>query len=408
MHLNWNNLAVAPAEILLPKKDIDHTAYAVVACDQYTSEPEYWEKAEKLVGSKPSTLRMILPEIYLEESAARVPAIHQAMQGYLQEGILMPAVENGFVLTLRKTESGNRAGLVLKLDLEQYSFDKGAKSLVRATEGTILSRIPPRMAVRQNAPVEFPHVLVLMDDADRTVIEPLCAIKESLVTLYDFPLMLGGGHIKGYAVTEDAHLQAVHNALAALKEKAAFLFAVGDGNHSLATAKAVWNELKETLSDAEKASHPARFALVEIENIHCEALQFEPIHRLLLNVDVDLLLKEMVAPTEGKDAFAVITEKGVQTLSVPNDNAALPVGTLQHFLDAFLKKHENVQIDYIHGEHALETLAKKKSSAGFLVPTLNKSALFTAVQKDGALPRKTFSMGEAHEKRYYLEGRRIK
>lgn len=408
MHLNWNDLAVAPADILLPETNLDHTAYAVVACDQYTSEPEYWEKAEKLVDEKPSTLRMILPEIYLEEAVVRVPEIHKAMHDYLSEGLLQTRIQNGFVLTLRETKSGCRAGLVLKLDLEQYSFDKGAKSLVRATEGTILSRIPPRMAVRQNAPVEFPHVLVLMDDTDKTVIEPLCAIKESLPTLYDFDLMLGGGHIKGYAVTEDTHLKSVHDALKALKEKAAFLFAVGDGNHSLATAKAVWNELKENLSAEEQLSHPARFALVEIENIHCEALQFEPIHRLVMNVDADLLLNEMVAPIDGKDTFTVITEKGTQTLSVPNENAALPVGTLQNFLDAFLKKHETAQIDYIHGEHSLESLAKKKNSIGFLVPTLKKSALFTAVNQDGALPRKTFSMGEAHEKRYYLEGRRIK
>ncbi len=408
MSLNWNSLGVAPADILLPNEKIDYTAYAVVACDQYTSEPEYWERAEKLVGEKPSTLRMILPEIYLEDSHARVPQIHQAMAEYLAGGILKTRVGNGFVLTLRETESGCRVGLVLKLDLEQYSYDKGAKSMVRATEGTILSRIPPRMAVRQNAPVEFPHVLVLMDDSENTIIEPLYAIRHNLKPLYDFPLMLGGGHLKGYAITQECHLQSVYDGLTALKQKVPFLFAVGDGNHSLATAKAVWNELKKDLSDSEKLSHPARYALVEIENIHCPALQFEPIHRLVTNIAPDALVSEMAAPEEGKHHFTVITEKGTQTLAVPGENAALPVGTLQNFLDHYLASHGDAQIDYIHGEHSLTTLAVKKNAVGFLVPTLEKSALFTAVNKDGALPRKTFSMGEAHEKRYYLEGRKIK
>jgi Protein of unknown function (DUF1015). len=406
--MNWKALGVAPADILLPNEKIDLTAYAVVACDQYTSEPEYWEKAEALAKEKPSTLRMILPEIYLEQAQNRVPEIHKAMADYLDDGILETKVQNGFVLTLRETESGCRAGLVLKLDLEQYSFEKGASSLVRATEGTILSRIPPRMAVRQNAPLEFPHVLVLMDDSERTVIEPLVEIRDSLPLLYDFPLMLSGGHIKGYAITEQTHLKAVHNALTALKEKVAFLFAVGDGNHSLATAKAVWNELKQALSESARQTHPARFALVEIENVHCDALQFEPIHRLVTNADTADLLNHMAAPEAGKHTFTVITEKGEQTLSVPNENAALPVGTLQNFLDSYLKAHEEAEIDYIHGETSLCALAAKKKSVGFLVPTLEKSALFTAVNKDGALPRKTFSMGEAHEKRYYLEGRMIK
>lgn len=406
--MDWDQLGVSPADILLPDEKADHTAFAVVACDQYTSEPEYWERAEKLVGDKPSALHMILPEIDLGDAQKRVPLIHAAMADYLMRGVLTPRVQNGFVLTVRTTQTGVRPGLVVKLDLEKYSYNQGAKSLVRATEGTILSRIPPRMAVRRNAPVELPHVLVLMDDPGQTVIEPVFSQKEDLPLLYDFPLMLGGGHLKGYAVTDEKTLAAIHQSLKRLKDHAGFLFAVGDGNHSLATAKAIWEEIKPTLSKDAQKNHPARFALVELENIHCPALQFEPIHRLVASADTQVLLDSLTEPVPGKDTFTVITEQGEKALSVPGDQQPLPVGTLQAFLDTWLTDHPGAQIDYIHGESALRQLAKKPGAAGFIVPTLDKAALFPAVNEMGALPRKTFSMGEAHEKRFYLEARRIK
>lgn len=408
MTADWLRTGIAPANILLPNKTVDLTKYAVVACDQYTSEPDYWQKTEAEVGTAPSTLQMVLPEVYLEQAQERIPSIHKAMTDYLYDGTLETKVEEGFVLTIRTTQSGERVGLVAKLDLEAYSYEKGAQSMVRATEGTILSRIPPRMKVRQGAPLELPHVLILMDDSYKTVIEPLYEKRDTFEELYDFELMQGGGHLKGYAITAQTDLNGVRLALEALKEKVAFLFAVGDGNHSLATAKATWEEVKKALSQEEQEIHPARYALVEVENIHCPALQFEPIHRLLKNVnDVNAFINALLPPSGDKHVFTVVASGETRQLSVPVDNAALPVGTLQNYLDAWLADNPTVEIDYIHGEKSVNMLAKNSGCIGFLVPTLEKGELFTAVNQDGALPRKTFSMGEAHEKRYYLEGRLI-
>ncbi len=420
----WKDVAIAPADILLPAPFVDLSAWAVVACDQYTSQPEYWQGVEDVVGEMPSTLHITLPEMYLGQSDVRVPKIHETMEKYLKEGILKEVVSKGFILTERTTQSGSRLGLIAAVDLEGYDFQQGSRSMVRATEGTILSRIPPRLKVRENAPLESPHVLLLLDDIQRTVIEPLYHLRDSLTPLYDVELMAEGGHVKGWEVTEPALVQGVYNALIALKQKLPadnpLLMAVGDGNHSLATAKAHWENVKQSLPADDAKLHPARFALAEVENIHDEALLFHPIHRVVFHVDGGALLYDWAAYCKGRGMtladtasasggheITVLYGSDEKRVTVIHPEASLPVGTLQKFLDDYLSRHPEAEIDYIHGENTVKDLCKKPGTVGFLVPGLDKSALLPAVRQDGALPRKTFSMGEAHEKRYYMECRRI-
>lgn len=409
-----------PGELLIPANPAQFETWACVACDQFTSQPEYWEQADALVGANPSALRLILPECYLGEAEARVPRIHERMQAYLREGALAPAVENGFILVERETSGGARLGLVGLLDLESYDYHKGARSPVRATEETIESRIPPRLAVRRGAAMELSHVLMLVDDPEHGLLEPLYERRERLKKVYDFPLMLDGGRLAGYAVTEQADIEAVHGALDRLLARSdaddPLLFAVGDGNHSLATAKAYWEELKRGLSPKEAASHPARYAMVEVENIHDAAMRFEPIHRVLFGCDAQAALEDFAAFLEEKGA--ALTEAGAQeivcvsgdgdtSLRIGGSPYKLAVGTLQAFLDGWLKGHPGVRLDYVHGEDAVRALVAAEGATGFLLPTPAKDALFETVLKEGALPRKTFSMGEANEKRYYMEARRL-
>ncbi len=424
MHFDWDLTAIAPADILLPGQGVDPAAWAVIACDQFTSQPDYWRKVESLVGTKPSTLHITLPEIYLAQSGERVQKIHAAMAEYLEKGILRQAVKNGFVLTERTTQSGSRLGLIAAADLNSYEFDTGSRSMIRATEGTILSRIPPRLAVRQGAALECPHVLLLLDDLQKTVIEPLYARRGELAPLYDFSLMAGGGRLRGWAVTDTAHLRGVWEALCALKaglpQHNPLLMAVGDGNHSLATARTYWHQLKESLAPFEAANHPARYALVEVENIHDAALQFHPIHRVLFHTNGDALMREWAEYSQARGMALSQTQKtpgdhvitmlygGRETTAViHNPDASLAVGTLQKFLDDYLCRHKEAEIDYIHGEETVRGLCDQRDTVGFLVPAFAKEALLPAVRSDGALPRKTFSMGEASEKRYYMECRKM-
>ena len=409
-----------PAEILLPGQGVSPETWACVACDQYTSQPEYWEKTGEIVQDRPSTLRLMLPECYLGESDVRIPQIHAAMADYLNRGILTPAVRNGFVLCRRTTASGTRLGLVGSVDLEKYEFTAGSKSLIRPTEQTIAERLPARLRIRRGAPVELSHILILIDDPERTVLEPLAEKSESLRKLYDFDLMQGGGHLAGWAVEDPADLSGVESALNALKESMGedpLLLAVGDGNHSLATAKAYWNEIREGLSAAEREHHPARFALCEIENIHDEALLFEPIHRLITGTTPEELYdcweryaaeRDMELAEEGEGhIFTMAIRKDEYPLVVKNPEGAIPCETIQLFLDHFLADHPHASIDYIHGACALRKLAAQKDSVGFLLPEIDKSSFFADVRKLGVLPRKTFSMGEADEKRFYMECKRI-
>ena len=417
--MSFERIGIRPARILLPAPSVPRETWACIACDQYTSEPAYWEKAFDTAGSAPSALRLILPEVWLKESERRIPEIHDTMARYLREGLLVPGVDPGFVLCERTVPSGTRLGLVCAVDLEQYSFEKGSLPLVRPTEQTIASRLPPRLVIRRGAPIELTHIMILIDDPERTVLEPLQARKDSLRKLYDFDLMMNGGHLKGWAVDQAADLEAVDAAMNRLLDALGadpLLLAVGDGNHSLATAKAYWNELKENLSEAERANHPARFALCEIVNIHDEALLFEPIHRVVTGTDAASLLADWQAYAAARgmtlDAaeghrFTVVSAEGDRTVTVGSPEGAIPCETVQKFLDDFLARHPEAEIDYIHGEQSLRALAKAPGAVGFLLPEIDKRSFFSDVKKLGVLPRKTFSMGEADEKRFYMEAKEI-
>ena len=560
-----------PDDIYLPAEGIDLRRWAVVACDQYTSQPDYWRRVEAYVGARPSTLHIVQPEIDLERAGARIPAVHRAMREYLSNGTLVRAVRNGFTLTERTTASGARLGLVAAVDLEEYDFTPGSGAMIRATEGTIRERIPPRLRIREGAPLECPHVMLLLDDPARTVIEPLHARLRETAPLCDFELMENGGRLRVWGVEGDV-LAPVSDALSALWEKSdGFLYAVGDGNHSLATAKARWDALKPALSPEEAQTHPARYALAEIVNLHSPALVFEPIHRVLFGADMEDLVSAYRAhlasrgmkltaveplssrasgtkpvdpsssraceaesaelssfpasrtklaepssscacgakPAEPSSSCACGTKpaepssfpasgtkpaepsssraggtKPAEPSSFPasgmkpaepssscacgmkpaessssrasgtkpvdpsssracevesaepsssacgitptdeaeltfvsgnarasyrvgNPENPLPVAVLQPFLDEYLRSHPAARIDYVHGAAAVESLCQTPHTTGILLPAIDKSALFPAVRQGGALPRKTFSMGEPDEKRYYMECRKI-
>ena len=416
-----------PADILLPpEEEINKGTWAAIACDQFTSEPEYWAEAEAFVADAPSTLQLMLPEVYLAESAARLPRIHAAMREAAQS--LLQCHKNR-MLALRRVQSDGRVrkGLIGKIDLECYDYHKGANALIRATEGTVLSRIPPRVAIRRDAPLELPHVMLLIDDPDHTVIEPL--FEENTLSaaqrVYDCPLMLGGGHATGYALTE-GQIDTVQNALDRLITPEAMqrrygdatlsplLFAVGDGNHSLASAKATYEEVKAAIGAEAAAQHPARWALIEIVNLHDDALSFEPIYRVLFGADYDdviAALRTYAASLDGSaesQTVRCIHGDKAEDMAFAHPVQQLTVGTLQTFLDEYVQSHPGTEVDYIHGEDSLAALAARDGAIGFLFDGMEKGQLFRTVIYDGALPRKTFSMGHARDKRYYMECRKIK
>ena len=418
--MSFDRIGIRPAQILLPAPGVKPETWACIACDQYTSEPEYWQKAFAAAGDAPSAIRLILPEYDLKNSETLIPQIHQAMADYLAKGLLAPAVDPGFILCERTVASGTRLGLVCAVDLEEYSFEKGSLPLIRPTEQTITDRLPPRLKIRRGAPVELTHIMILIDDPDRTVLEPLQAAKASLRKVYDFDLMMGGGHLAGWAVDGAEQLRQVDRSLNALLETKGehpLLLAVGDGNHSLATAKAYWNEIREGLTDAERENHPARYALCEIVNIHDEALLFEPIYRIVTGVNRMEIMTDwkqyaasrgMLLQRKGEGhRFTVVSADGEGTVVVKNPEGAIPCETIQKFLDDFLSRHPDAGIDFIHGEGSLRTLASKPGTVGFLLPEIDKHSFFEDVKKLGVLPRKTFSMGEADEKRFYMEAKRI-
>lgn len=409
------------ADILIPK-NVDFTKWSVVACDQYTSEPEYWEKAEELVGDMPSALNLIFPEVYLSEGDGRIEKINKKMNEYLDNDIF-EELKDSLIYVERKIKNGNvRRGIVGCIDLEEYDFNRGSNSVVRATEGTVLERIPPRVKIRENAPLEFPHVMILIDDEEKKTVEPLTKVKQELKKLYDFDLMADSGHLMGYLLRkQDCEnvfsgidmLYEEFDSKYAIKDAAKLIFAVGDGNHSLATAKTCWENLKKNLSEKEREKHPARFALCEIVNLHDESLEFEPIHRVVFNVDADNLLRKMheyynISEKEnGGQHIKFITGDKCGDLYVSNPSSGLAVGTLQNFLDEYIKEYGGT-VDYIHGDDVVRKLGTQKGNIGFILPAIGKNELFKTVIKDGVLPRKTFSMGEACDKRFYLEGKKIK
>ncbi len=405
-------------DILLPK-NADMRRWAVIACDQFTSDAAYWQRVADTVGDAPSTLHMILPEAHLGSSdeAAIVSRINATMDRYLA-GDVFTTYHNAYVYVERTLLNGSvRPGLIGAVDLEAYDYNPGSVSAVRATERTVLERIPPRQRVRKDASIEFPHVLMLCDDEKKQLLEPITAIKGQLPLLYDFDLMEGGGHITGWLVQGepaaqfDARLEAY---VASVPAKYADLdgapvtLAVGDGNHSLATAKSCYEALKAANPGVDMGCHPARYALVELENIHDASQVFEPIHRILFGVDGRKLLKDLKAVcAEGGYAVEYVMGGERGTLYLDRTRGELAVAVLQEFLDKWMKENP-CQIDYIHGDDEVAALAQKENAIGFLLPPMEKRQLFRGVISGGVLPRKTFSMGHAREKRYYLEGRRIK
>ena len=416
-----------PADILLPpREEIEKGVWAAIACDQFTSEPAYWQEAAALVGENASTLSLMLPEVYLDETSSRLPVIHDNMRRALDSLLVC---HHASMIAVERTQSDGRVrhGLVARIDLEHYDYTKGATALIRATEGTVLERIPPRVAIRRDAPVELPHVMLLIDDPDATVLEPLFTPEayEGRDVAYDTDLMLGGGHIRGSFLTE-AQISRVTDALDALITPdamaarygdgtlAPLLFAVGDGNHSLASAKAAYEEVKAALGAEAAADHPARYALAEIVNLHDAALSFEPIYRVLFHVDPADVLAELRAYAAKLDGTAetqtVRCIGSFEACDVAFEHPAqqLTVGTLQAFLDDYVARHPGASVDYIHGEDSTAALASASDAIGFLFSGMEKSQLFRTVIYDGALPRKTFSMGHARDKRYYMECRKIK
>ena len=426
-------------KILLPRPGIDLYKWAVIACDQYTSEPRYWEKVAREVGGAPSTLNLIFPEAYLgaTDASARIRRIQDTMRSYLSNRVLD---EHDGALYVERT-LGNRVrhGLMVELDLEQYDFSSTSSSPIRPTEGTMVERLAPRIEVRRGAELELPHILVLIDDAERTVIEPLVRGRGALTKLYETDLMLGGGHVAGYAV-DAAHGERITKALHALASPAVFarrygvpdttavmLFAMGDGNHSLATAKAYWESIKGAVGN----DHPSRYALVEVENIHDPALEFSPIHRLLFGVTADVraamaeefgsrmsctdlpsaaAMRERVHAARGPTHVAGLIGPGrrFSAIEIADPLSTLAVGTFQPFVDRFVERGGATHIDYVHGDDTLERLASDSRNVGLHLPALGKSDLLRMVVREGPLPRKTFSMGEADEKRFYIEARRIR
>lgn len=392
------NHSFSSADILLPKSNFEN--WAVIACDQYTSEPEYWEKVKTAAGDKPSALNIVLPEVYLSaDNSEKIERINKNMQEYLDSDIFT-AYNDSLIFVERIQSDGKcRRGIVGKIDLEGYDYHAGTTAEIRATEQTVLSRIPPRVEIRKNAPLELPHVMLLFDDVKDQIFSYLVTNKDKFEKAYDFTLMCNAGSITGYLLDEAAK-ETVLSMLEDLKQQNdGFLFCVGDGNHSLATAKECYNLNKTEAS---------RYALTEIVNIHDTALEFEPIYRVVFGINPEELLDELVKTLgEGTQKFTCIYGDIVKKIGV-NPTAKLAVGTLQAFLDEYVKNHPEAEIDYIHGEDSLKKLASRPNAIGFIFDGMQKSELFEAVNADGSLPRKTFSMGHADDKRFYIEARKIK
>lgn len=416
-----NKKCFIPADIMLPQ-NCDMSKWSVVACDQYTSQPEYWREVSEYVGDAPSTLNITFPEIFLDkdDKDCRIEQINKTMCKYEKS---MKVYKNAMILVERTLSNGKkRLGIVGAADLEAYDFSVGSDSLIRATEGTVLDRIPPRVKIRENAPMELPHIMLLADDPQKTVIEPVYDKRDSFTCIYDFELMQGGGHIKGYLIPEIIQEQIIEayteladfekfNKKYSLKDCAPLLFAMGDGNHSLATAKTCFENLKKKYGD-KALSMPARYALCELVNLHDDSLEFEAIHRVLFGVNKNDILNKFKIYCAENDAendtqeIMCYFDGGEEKITVKNPPATIAAGTLQRFLDEYIAAN-NCKIDYIHGADVTRELGSKPGNIGFVLPAMSKDELFKSVASDGVLPRKTFSMGEACDKRFYLEARKI-
>lgn len=403
-----NAIPFQPADILIPKKDF--TEWSVIACDQYTSRPQYWEEVERIRNDKPSSLDLIFPEVYLNDGngSQRIKNINDSMKRYLADGVF-EEYKNALIYVERVQADGRiRHGIVGAIDLEAYSFTPNSNADIRATEKTVLERIPPRVNIRRGACLELPHAMLLIDDPLRTVIEPLAQEKSQMKKLYDFKLMMNGGWLRGYLIPKSFY-PSIISAIASLRRENGMLFAVGDGNHSLASAKVFHDEAPNPLN---------RYALVELVNLHCNALDFEPIYRIVENVDTDKFTAEFIEfltesgatltdNGECEQEYTLVTDCGEKRIAVNDPPAALAVGTVQAFIDSVQPSYPDMKTDYIHGEDELKRLAHRSDCIGFLYGGLTKETLFNSVESSGVLPRKTFSMGNANDKRYYMEARLI-
>ena len=407
------------ADILLPK-DCSMTKWSTVACDQYTSEPDYWREVESLTKGAVSAYNLILPEVYLEDNDVeqRIERINLQMAEYLSKGIF-ESLPSCYIYVERTLKNGSvRKGVVGAIDLEEYDYAKGSKSKIRATEKTVIERIPPRLKVRVNAPVELPHVMILLDDARREIIESLSAKKDSFKKVYDFDLMMDSGHITGYIIDDESAKEFEHkleglndiaafNAKYSVSESSPLVFAVGDGNHSLATAKEYYRQIKEKIIEGDESS--ARYALCELVNLHDESLEFEAIHRVIFDIDTDKFIEELsrfAHEGDGEQSFVLVHEGMATKYSVNNPTANITVGSVQSFIDNYIESNGG-RVDYIHGDEVVYELSRG-NNMGIILEAMDKSDLFKTVIVDGALPRKTFSMGEACDKRFYTEARKIR
>ena len=403
------NPIFSPTNILLPKQNFE--SWSVIACDQFTSNEEYWQSVRDAAGENPTTLNLIYPEVYLgkTDAAQMTESINNAMQKYVENGIFQE-YPNALIYVERTQRDGLvRCGIVGAVDLDAYDYHEGSTSRVRATEKTVLERIPPRVEIRKNATLELPHILMLMDDTARTIVEPLAVLAKDgkMQKLYDFDLMLDGGHLSGYLIPEGMQEDICQRIEALGELHGGITLAVGDGNHSLATAKAC---------RALGATECNRYALCEVMNIHSEALVFEPIFRTVEGIDANQLLVDFKAylaeqsnqnMNNAPQEITFVCGEFREVVVVNQPPHALAVGTVQQFLDAYLSDKPEAVIDYIHDEEELLALTANGKTSGFLYGCMGKSELFDAIEKEGVLPRKTFSMGSARDKRYYTEARKI-
>lgn len=418
------------ADILLPKFSKDGEAmkkWSVVACDQYTSEPEYWEQASEVIGEAPSALNLVVPEIFLndEDIEDRIKKTNAMMEEYLQNQIF-EEYKNTYIFVVRTLQSGvRRLGIVGCVDLEDYDFASDSQTKIRATEGTVISRIPPRLKVRCDASVELPHIMLLIDDVQKDIVESNLKLIDSFEKIYDFELMQDSGRIAGYKMTDEA-CELLDKKLAKLDDIDAFnkkygvdkesplIYAMGDGNHSLATAKTHYENLKKELGEETAKNSPARYALCELVNLHDDSLVFEAIHRVVFHCDgaafLDAFQKEYQVSFEENakgQKFIFVYDGKKQTITVTNPNEYLTVATVQKFMDKYVAQNGG-EIDYIHGEDVVCKLCENEKNFGILFDAMDKGDLYKSVILDGALPRKTFSMGDACDKRFYTEVRKIK
>lgn len=404
------NRFLIKSRILLPSNEIDKTKWSCIACDQYAAQPEYWQKVDELVGKSPSALRLILPEAFLSEAKSRIPKIHATMNQYLRAGMLVPSVD-GFVLVERETSCGTRVGMVGTVDLEAYDYSTNSASAIRATEATISECLSPRIRIRNGAPFELPHATLLFNDLGKTIVESLYARRQALRPLYDFDLMMNAGHIRGWAVEDadaDAFLRATDTLSLGVSSPQ---YLVGDGNHSLSAAKRHWESVRSTLPPKAREGHPARYAMVELVNIASPAIEFEPIYRLVTGInslqlvaDFRKKLKALGIPDVAGNDLTIITRAA--HMSFGFDRHPLPV--LDSFLDNYVAANPAAKVEYIHGEKALSTLiANRPGAIGFLPRAFGKAEFFPAIRRLGTLPKKAFSMGEASDKRFYLEARSL-